>query len=411
MAISIAESLHIGIADIMMRKVRSIITILGIVLGIICIMVVLAIISGMNEATLSWMEARGGTAKIEVWRNWDYDFSKGGYASLSLSELSRLRELIPEAKALNPMVNIYNENLIRFKGYNFSSQVAGVLPDFQLVEDWAIQKGRFVNEIDVRESSNVIVLGSTVAKDLFRGIEPIGKRVQFGGQSLEVIGIMEEKSWESKHGGAFGGNMLEYMNKQAFIPLSTAINKYGRDMMITQMSVLAHSSEEAIALGKNLNTILLNIKKGKEVFRVSTAVEQMKMMKQNAAIFSSVFIMIAAISLLVGGIVIMNIMLASIKERTREIGVRLAIGARRRDIFLQFLIQTVLITALGGLFGVALGYSILSFIGEFLQMELKANYQMILVSTMVSVGVGLVFGITPALRASNLDPVEALRED
>ncbi|HQB98620.1 MAG TPA: ABC transporter permease, partial [Candidatus Cloacimonadota bacterium] len=108
MAISLRESLHIGIADIMTRKVRSSVTILGIVLGVMCIMVVLAIISGMNASTLSWMEERGGASKIDVYRNWDYDFSKGGYASLSLSEVTRIREMIPEAKALNAQIDIWD---------------------------------------------------------------------------------------------------------------------------------------------------------------------------------------------------------------------------------------------------------------------------------------------------------------
>jgi len=134
-------------------------------------------------------------------------------------------------------------------------------------------------------------------------------------------------------------------------------------------------------------------------------------MEQNSQIFSMIFVMIGMISLLVGGIVIMNIMLASIKERTREIGVRLAIGARRTDIFVQFMVQTVLITGLGGVFGIILGYLILDLVSGYLQMPMLAEPQMILVALLVSVGVGLIFGITPAVKASDLDPVIALREE
>jgi len=137
----------------------------------------------------------------------------------------------------------------------------------------------------------------------------------------------------------------------------------------------------------------------------------MQQMEQNSKIFSMIFIMIGTISLLVGGIVIMNIMLASIKERTREIGVRLAIGARRTDIFVQFMVQTVLITALGGVFGIALGYAILDVVGDYLQMPMVARFDMIFTALAVSVGIGLIFGIAPAVKAGNLDPVTGLREE
>ncbi|MDZ4122010.1 MAG: FtsX-like permease family protein, partial [Candidatus Cloacimonadaceae bacterium] len=155
----------------------------------------------------------------------------------------------------------------------------------------------------------------------------------------------------------------------------------------------------------------LNLRQGKPVFRVDSAEEQLSQFKQSAMMFTAIFVLIAVISLLVGGIVIMNIMLASVKERTREIGVRIAIGARRLDIFLQFLVQTILVTALGGVLGIGLGFSILSSVSKFLQISVIASPQMIFTALVVSVGVGLLFGIAPAVRASNLDPVTALREE
>jgi putative ABC transport system permease protein len=141
------------------------------------------------------------------------------------------------------------------------------------------------------------------------------------------------------------------------------LNKISPGTKIDQVEIIAENPDAAVALKKKLEPIVLQLKDGKRVFRVSSAQEQMDQMKQSSMIFGAIFVMIAAISLLVGGIVIMNIMLASIKERTREIGVRLAIGARRRDIFVQFMVQTVLITALGGVFGIGLGYAILDVCG------------------------------------------------
>ncbi|MDD2506125.1 MAG: ABC transporter permease [Candidatus Cloacimonetes bacterium] len=410
MAISLSESLHIGISDIMTRKVRSLVTILGIVLGVMCIMVVLAILSGMNATTLSWMEESGGINKIEVGRNWDYDFSKGGYASLDIYEVNRIRELIPEAKAMNPTINLWDSQL-SFKGTTYDGPCLGVMPDFQIAENWYIDKGRFINNLDVRESSNAIVLGSSVARDLFAGKDPLGQNVSVNGVVFRVIGIMTEKVWMNESGGMWSGNVMEYLNQRSFIPISVAMNKFGGDNKVDQIQVIAHNPEQALALQQKLKGILLNIKRGKEVFHVSSAKEDMMQMEQNAKIFSMIFVLIGVISLLVGGIVIMNIMLASIKERTREIGVRIAVGARRFDIFIQFLVQTVLVTGMGGLLGIILGYSILDMVGKFLQMPLIANPSMIMTSLLVSVGVGLVFGIAPAIKAGNLDPVVALREE
>jgi len=410
MAISLSESFHIGISDIMMRKVRSLVTILGIVLGVMCIMVVLAIISGMNETTLSWMEERGGVGKIEIFRNWDYDFSKGGYASLSITEFNRLRDLVPEAKAINSTVQMWDSRL-KHGGLTYTGVCMGILPDFTIAENWNVDSGRFINQIDVRENSNVVVLGSSVARDLFKGADPIGESISIANNTMQVIGVMQEKKWEGEGGGMWSGNALEYLNQQSFIPISTSISKFGSENMISSIQVLAHTPEQALQLQKKLKLILLNIKRGKEVFRVRSAQEELLQMQQNSRIFSMVFTMIASISLLVGGIVIMNIMLASIKERTREIGVRIAVGARRLDIFLQFLVQTVLITAFGGVLGVVLGFTILDLVSGFLEMPMKADPGMIITALIVSVGVGLVFGIVPAIKAGNLDPVIALREE
>ena len=411
MAISIVESLHIGIADIAMRKVRSVVTILGIVLGVMCIMVVLAILGGMNKSTLEWMQERGGLSKVEIRPNWRYDFKQGGEALLSLAELQRLREQVPNVQAFNPIVSSWGSN-IRYKNKRYQGQVFGVYPDMQIVDSWYPQKGRFINEMDLRNNNNVIVLGSSIAKNLFENRNPIGEKLMFNDQILEVIGVLSEKYWENPGGGGlWGKNALEYMNRQSFIPLSTMVYKVSPGSKVSQVEITANSAEEAAELRKMLQAVVTQIKGGKKLFTVSSAKEELEMMQQNTKVFSAIFIMISAISLLVGGIVIMNIMLASIKERTREIGVRLAIGARPMDIFIQFMIQTVLITTLGGVFGIVLGYLMLGVVGKYLEMPMVAGVSMIYTALIVAMGIGLIFGIAPAVRASRLDPVVALREE
>ncbi len=409
MAISLRESVEIGLADILTRKIRAAVTVLGIVLGVMSIMVVLAIINGMNKSTMQWMEERGGLNKIEVHHNWEMDYRQWRLASFSFNELALIRSLIPEAKAFSPVVSA-NRFPLQKGEIRYETSIKGVYPDMTIIDEWNVQKGRFINYFDVNNYHNVIVLGSTAATELFGNKDPLGEYVVLQNNVLKVIGIMETK-YLKMQGGWGGDNALEYMNRQAFVPLTTMFRKTTLDQTISQLEIKANSPEEAIELRKKVQNIILNLKQGKKLFEVSSAKEQMDEMQKNGKIFTTIFVLIAVVSLLVGGIVIMNIMLASVRERTREIGVRLAIGARRVDIFIQFMVQTLLITTLGGVVGILLGYGILNMVGKYLGMELVASLSMIYAAILVSVGVGLLFGIMPAVRAGNLDPVIALRNE
>lgn len=393
-----------------MRKVRSLVTVLGIVLGVMSIMVVLAILNGMNKSTMEWMQERGGLNKVEIQRNWNYDFRQGGDASFSLNDLQKIKAMIPEARAFNPLISQWN-SVARFQDKSYVAESYGAMPDMLVVENWQAAKGRFISDIDIRENANVIVLGSTAAKEIFGHKNPIGQSLMMGSNMLTVIGVLQEKAWNNPGGGSFGGNAMEYLNRRMFVPLSTMMYKIQPGSRISSVDILAENPEAALKLQKKLEGIVLNITRGKRMFRVASAQEDMQQMKKSSGIFSAIFIQIGVISLLVGGIVIMNIMLASIKERTREIGVRLAIGARRFDIFIQFMVQTILITGLGGIFGIALGFSILGVVSGYLQIPMQASPNMIYTALAVSIGVGLVFGIAPAVKASKLDPVVALREE
>ncbi len=376
------------------------------------IMVVLAIVNGMNKSTLAWMQERGGVNKIQVRRNWGWDYRKGGKMFFTLDEIKLVRDLIPEVLAFNATLRTY-QMPVKKGAVTFTGEVLGVMPDMRIVDEWDVSSGRFINRLDIDLNNNVVVLGSTVAKELFASKNPLGEHVNVRGQQLMVIGVMDTKYFENQGGGrAFGGeNAMEYLNRRSFVPISTMMHKISPHQVIESFEVKTFNADQSKTLRPQLENIVLNLRQGKEIFSVDSAEEQLAQMKQNSIMFTAIFVMIAVISLLVGGIVIMNIMLASVKERTREIGVRLAIGARRFDIFIQFLVQTILITSIGGILGIALGYSILGLVSNYLGISVLASAQMIWVALLVSIGVGLLFGIMPAVRASNLDPVIALREE
>ncbi|MDD4157106.1 MAG: FtsX-like permease family protein, partial [Candidatus Cloacimonetes bacterium] len=195
----------------------------------------------------------------------------------------------------------------------------------------------------------------------------------------------------------------------SIVPISTLINKLQAEDVIDEISIKAFDEQQPYILKPILEDITLNLRRGQPIFVIESAIEEAEKSKENSRMFQIVFFFISLISLLVGGIVIMNIMLATIQERTREIGIRLAVGARQIDILIQFLVQTVVITFIGGVFGVGSAILILDKVGEFLKISTKLDISMIFIALAVSVLVGLFFGIYPAVKASKLDPVQALR--
>jgi len=406
MAISLRESVYSGFSDFWSRKVRSFITIFGIILGTMSIIVVLSLMKEMNRQSIAWLQERGGLSKITVRRNWEFETKNENVRNfLIYKEVRAIKELIPEALYFSPEIG--NWMTLSYEQKSFDGPIRGVLPDFSGIEEWPVSEGRFISEHDIDENNNVIVIGSEAYKELFNSRNPIGKFVSADGQRMQVIGVMKHRFYKSN--GMGEDNMLDYLNYRSFIPLTTTIKRFSTDDEIYSFTVKTNNPDKTLELSEKLKAIMLNFTHGKPVFEVESGLERAENVGNDVKIFRVVFLMISMISLFVGGIVIMNIMLATVRERTREIGIRIAVGARRIDIFVQFMVQTVLVTTTGGLLGVALGVSILSYVGKFMEMSLRIEAFVLFTAILVSAGVGVIFGIIPALNASNLDPVKALR--
>ena len=406
MAISFKENFIVGFSDLWSRKIRTLVTIIGIILGTMSIIVVLSLMNGIQAKTLEWMMERGGLSKITIRRDWSYESPTNQPNFFTLREIELIRSLIPEAEYMNPMVREFAK--FSYKDKIYWSSIRGVLPDFSKIEEWDVQDGRFINEIDIRNRNNVITIGTTLQEELFGNENPIGKWISISGSRVQVIGIMKHRFMENSQ--SIGNeNMLEYMNRRGFVPLTTMIYKGTGEDRINSFAVKATSPSTAPELREKIESIILNLRRGEPVFEITSAQEEAQKMKETQFGMTVVFFMISIISLLVGGIVIMNIMLATIKERTREIGIRIAVGAKKNDVFVQFLIQTVMVTSFGGILGVISGISLLDFVSNYLKMDMIPNIWTVVIAVTVSTGVGLLAGIIPAIMASRLNPVEALR--
>lgn len=408
MAISPKENFTVGIKDFWARKIRSFITILGIILGTMSIIVVMSLVQSINKMTMDFMLQRGGLKKITIDRNYEYQKKKDVKQYFTFNEFNKIKNLIPNLEYISATIRSYGKTSSKQKEY--WGPVFGVLPSFKFTEEWDAEKGRFISDFDEDESNSVIVLGKNVSDELFGKKNPIGKIVSYHGKRLKVIGIMKYRYFKnSQNIGNNNDNQLDYLNRRCYVPLSTMIHKINAKDKISNFSLIVNDINNVESTKKYIENLLLNIRQGENVFSIQSSQDTINQSKNGLKIFSLIFGLISAISLLVGGIVIMNIMLATVQERTREIGVRLAIGARGLDIFFQFLIQTVLTTLIGGFIGVGISFSLLSFIGGFLNMPLKPGFSMVIISLLVSGSVGLIFGIGPAVKASRLNPVTALR--
>jgi len=296
---------------------------------------------------------------------------------------------------------------MKYKDKNYSTRVNGVYPAYQEAENFSIGEGRFISEFDIEQASRVIAIGVRVKDALFGKENALGKNIIISNNQFKVIGIMEEKKMEMSGWG--GHNPMDWLNRQSFIPLTTMLKKLFADEPIDEINFQVASSEMVKPTQDRLNQFLKALRGGEEIFEVRANSDRLENIQKNSNDTQLILMIIGGISLIVGGIVITNISLASVKERLREIGVRMAVGAKRKDILVQFLIQTTFMSLIGGIIGVLMGLSLLQALEKFLSSPTSANPNMIIIALVLSVGVGFIAGFFPAMQASRSDPIKILR--
>lgn len=399
------DSLKMAMTTILANKMRSSLTMLGIVIGNASVIAMIGIGEAAQRLASEQFETLGANVLFVVpgsreSRRTTFDVPK----TLVLSDADAIASQVPTVNEVAPQIN--SRLLVTYRNKNNNVSIIGTTPKFLTVRSFDVEQGRFIDETDLKRNNRVAVLGSQIAEDFFPNENPIGKRLRVKNTSFEVIGIMEAK------GSFLGTNQDETV----YLPLTTMANQivgktsnYGLELSF--ISISAKSSDDIAAARFQIENLLRLRHKitGEDDFRVETQKDILGIVATVTGGLTMMLGAIAAISLLVGGIGVMNIMLVSVSERTQEIGLRKAIGATENNILSQFLIEAIIISALGGTIGTAIGIGGLIAIGAVSPLPTSISVNTIALAVGVSGGIGLFFGVIPAQQAAKLDPIVALR--
>ena len=424
MLLRFIRTLRLGLKSLLLHKMRSMLTVMGIIFGVCSVIAMLSISEGASREAQEQIK-RLGTNNIIVRSVKPPEEQSAGAErqfvttyGLTYKDAERMATTLPSVSVVVPVREIRED--IWFGGRKAQGRVVGTVPWFPDISNFHPRRGRFLSYTDTHRLSTCCVLGDAIARELFTLEDPLGQRVKVRGYYFRVVGIMEERSAQRDQASA--GAKVD-LNRNVYIALPTAIARFGELLIrrtsgsiqaeriqLHQINVKVAETEKVIGTAKAIEALLKRFHDEKD-YELLVPLELLRQAERTRFIYSVVLGSIAAISLLVGGIGIMNIMLASITERTREIGIRRALGAKRRDIIMQFLVETVVLSVSGGVIGIMLGVVIPFAVTYAAKMPTVITGMTICVAFGISVAVGIVFGMYPAWQAANMDPIEALRHE
>lgn len=400
------DILHETYSALAANKVRSGLTMLGIIIGISSVIAMLAIGQGAQQSIQSSIQSIGSnlvlvTPGAQRGPGFTVSAGRGSARSLKLGDAAAIGAEISNIKGV--AAEVTSRYQVTSKGKNTNTSVIGTVPDYQTVRNVEVENGNFISDQNVSSASKIAVLGPTTASDLFGENSPIGQTIKINKIEFKVIGVTKSK----------GGSGFNNADDAVYIPISTAERFLTGDDFVTTISVSAESAETTAQVQAAITDLLLDRHKIKDPAAADFNTLNQADIASTASSVTSIFTVllgsVAGISLVVGGIGIMNMMLTTVTERTREIGLRKAIGAKRKDISLQFLIESVALTFLGGVIGVILGWLISFIITYFGVLQTQVSLFSVILAFSVSAFIGIVFGYYPARRAASLNPIEALR--
>lgn len=397
------ESFLMAWASLIANKMRSLLTMLGIIIGVAAVIALVSIGNGVKQDIEDSISSLGSNLLVVLPgapRTPGARSSQGSMKSLKISDYEAIAKL-EGVKAASPMTN--GSYVVIYQNKNWTTSVAGVNSNFQDVNNWTMTSGRFFSDKNVQNRERVAVVGQTVVKNLFTDEDPVGKEIRVKNIPFRVIGVLKSKG---------NGTMGNDQDDTVLIPYTTSMERVEGIDYLRRVYVVAKDDEGIDRLQADIENLLRvrhNIKDTNlDDFNIQNMKSIMETVAQTTGTFTLFLGAVAAISLVVGGIGIMNIMLVSVTERTREIGVRKALGATYSVIVTQFLIEAVVISLMGGFIGIAFGIGASKVIGMVSGMSTVVSVPTIIMSFAFSMAIGLIFGIYPARKAAKLNPIDAL---
>ena len=399
------ESVKMAGKTLLSNKLRSALTMLGIVIGNASVIAMIGVGQAGQKYVNKQLESLGPNVLFIIPGNRETQrISFAVPKTLVLADAEAIASQVPTVAGVSPELN--RRLVVNYRSRNTNVNIIGTTPSFLKVRDFETAKGRFFNQIDMKRDNQVVVLGADLAEQLFGSNNPIGQQLRISNSSFQVIGVLEAK------GSSVGA---DYDNA-ALVPIMTSANRLvGRNspygIALDYMVVSARDTNSVDAAEFQITNLLRQRHKiiSEDDFAMRSQKDALQTVDQITGALTIMLAAIAGISLFVGGIGIMNIMLVSVTERTQEIGLRKAIGATQEDILLQFVIEAVIVSAAGGLVGTAIGVGGVMLVGALTPLEAGVSPVAIALAVGVSGGIGLFFGVVPARRAAQLDPIVALR--
>ncbi len=402
------ESVAAGIDEAREHRGRTFLSLVGLTLGTASIIIVLALFGGAQKQSKDFLAEVGGAGSVIV-RN-----DQGGRIRLTPREAASpqltwrdvvdLRNEAPHLKYISGARHWY----LRYIGprNSFDGQVVATVPDYAAINDIEPLYGRYITELDLRYRTNATVLGYSFADSLFGSAEAaLNRLITIGGERFRVVGVLKREFFQF---AVWSGNAFEYRNRRAYIPLTTALKKFAGDDKLVWLTLQATDPLHLETAINEVSDVLYRRHRVQD-FSFDRSTEDIAEGTEFFLLFDFIFMIVGVISLFTGGIVIANILLASVVERVREIGTRMAFGASGLDIFLHFLVQSLVITSVGGVAGVMLGSAMVSTVERVMQIPAYVTPMVFVAGLATAAFVGIAAGIYPAWKAARMDPVEALR--
>jgi putative ABC transport system permease protein len=407
--VTLFEAAADGLTDLRAHRLRTLLQTLGVVLGVGSLVAVQGLVDAGRRQSLAFYDEVGGLTRILIMNRppAGTTLTARERASTGLTwEDARALARLPHVTRIDPIVSLWLP--LRHGSYQRFHQVTAATPAYASIYRMRPARGRFLADDDLRRRARVCVLGDTAARRAFGNEDPVGRTLSIDGSGFRVVGVLRRKEF---HFNEQDHNALEWMNGLIFIPLTSAFARFtgDPDLRVNYMNLMVDDVENNRGVAAAAAALLRRRHSGVEDFEVWNRNDRLRRQEEQGRMFDITFLITGIVSLIVGGIVIMNIMLASFQERVREVGIRKAFGARGADIAAQFLVESVLVTVLGGAAGLLLGIGCARGISALIGQPAIVTARMALVGVATSVLVGLFFGLYPAIRASRLNPVEALR--